>query len=570
MLVHPDGERLIAAEHDGSVTVWNLADGSEQRRLATLLSALELSESRGVHLDLHLDGVRLFSTVGITDTGDVTHVWDLETGHLIERYEYPQVPGRFVGAHETLTANGLYLTLWNFETGDTLRRTHRTDISWHVLGVVDDDALVRGRDTIEVWNVRSGTMRWSAASRAAAIAGELVVLADPGQLTLRTRDGTEVRRIAVSALAHDELDWSLRVGGDTAVVLGAELLAIDLTTGTIRWRIPRPSYASAEVVGEVAIVWSPIEHVSSVWSLATGACLLRTPLKLELSPDGTRAFACDGAQLREWVVDGRDHADRGPAWLEITVAAVPDVIIARDRARTIHVVDHDGVSRHTWGPVPAGPIAGARVAHVEGKTVAISDALTGARAYAIERPLGSLAMSREGLLAGLSRGEASVWQLGEHAAELISAIRPRSERAEVIAIHESRIALAYDKAIEIWRIAPPLRLHTFLSITPAACAAFDPELRWLVSGHFDGALLVRDIVGRKHHATIETGDRPISKLAIQGEVAAVCANCALELWDLATGVKLDEWTDENVYDLVWLDGETIACATEAGLVILRR
>ncbi len=362
------------------MTVWKLVDGNEQRRLATVISALELEESRSVHLDRHPDGVRLFSTVVITDTGDVTHAWNLDTNQLIDRHEHPRVPGHFLGDHEMVTAHGLYLTLWNFETGDMLRRTHRTDISWHVLALFDDEALVRGRTTIEVWNVRTGTMRWSTEGRAAAIAGELVVLAEPGQLTLHTLDGAEVRRIAVSALAHHELDWTLHVGADTAVVLGAELLAIDLTTGTIRLRIPRPSYARVEVVGDAAIVWSPIEHVSSVWSLATGACLLRTPVELELSTDGSRALSCDGSQLREWVVDGRDHTDVAPAWLEVTVASVPDVIVARDRAHTVHVVDHDGVSQHTWSPAPAGTFGGAHVAHVEGKTVAITDAITGTRA----------------------------------------------------------------------------------------------------------------------------------------------------------------------------------------------
>lgn len=575
LLVHPDGERLIAAEHDGSVTVWSLADGSERLRLTTMLSARELEESRSVRLDLHPDGARLFSTVGIVDCGDVTHAWNLATGHLIDRYEYPRVPGRFLGDHEMLTASGLELTVWNFETGDTIRTMRRDDLSWHVRGLSGDHAVVRGRDTIELWNVRSGVRRWTlprAEGRAAAIAGDLVVVAAPGRLTLRAVDGTEVRRLELP-LVDNDLDWELEIGGDTAVLqnVASELVAVDLRTGATRSRLVQPAFVDVAVAatGDHAIVWSPVEHVASVWSFASGACTLRAPVELALSVDGARAFGADGARLREWAVDGRHHPTL-PAWLELAVATVPDVLIARDRGGSVHVVDHAGVSRHTWTPAPAGSFGGARVAHVEDRAVVITDATTGARAYVIDRPLGELAMSSDGsLLAGTSRGDTSVWRLGDHAAEQLSTMRARKP-GKPIAIAASRIALAYDTSVELWRIDPPLRLHTFVSITPAECAAFDPALRWLVTGHGDGALLVRDVVARSHHATIETGDRPIARIAIHDDLAAVCVDRGLEVWSLATGAKLADWGDEAVHDVAWLDGETLACATDAGLVLLGR
>lgn len=577
LVVHPDGERLIAAEHDGSVTVWNLADGTEHRHLATMLSAYELQEARSVQLELHPDGVRLFSTVSIVDGGDITHAWNLATGHLIDRHENPYVYGRFLGDHEMLTTSGRYLTVWNFETGQAIRRIGRDDSWWRVLGLIDDHAVLRGRVTLELWNVRSGAMRWAmplAECRAAAIAGDLVVVAAPGQLTFRAVDGTEVRRIEVPELVDNGLDWKLEVGGDTAVLqhTTSELVAIDLRTGTTRSRFVQPSLAEVVVVptGEEAIVWSPLERTASLWSVATGVCKLRAPMELVASVDGARAFGIDGPQVREWAVAGHHDATL-PAWIELAVATVPDVLIARDRAGTVHVVDHAGVSRHTWSPAPAGTFGGARVAHVEGATVVITDATTGTRAYAIDRPLGALALSSDGsLLAGTFKGETSVWRLGDHAAVQLSAMHARKPSVEVIAMAASRIALAYDNRVELWRIDPPLRLHTFVSITPAACAAFDPALRWLVTGHDDGALLVRDIVERKHHATIETGERPISWLAIHGDLAAVCVDRALEIWDLGTGAKLEAWEEEPVYDVAWLDDETLACATDGGLVLLRR
>nr|MBA2540309.1 hypothetical protein [Deltaproteobacteria bacterium] len=107
-------------------------------------------------------------------------------------------------------------------------------------------------------------------------------------------------------------------------------------------------------------------------------------------------------------------------------------------------------------------------------------------------------------------------------------------------------------------------------------------------------LLVRDTVARKHHATLEA-DRtattaatvpigttapvttiapvttfdPVTTIAIRGtRVAAVGADRTVSVWDLATTMRIASWGDDDVHEVAWLDEDTLACATEGGLVLL--
>jgi WD40 repeat protein len=105
-LLHPDGERLIAAEDDGSITVWRISDGERLWHLPGTLTAVEREESRGLRLALHPDGVRLFVTVIITDCSDVCVCWDLQRGALLARYDDPFTPGAFLPNDQVLTAHG--------------------------------------------------------------------------------------------------------------------------------------------------------------------------------------------------------------------------------------------------------------------------------------------------------------------------------------------------------------------------------------------------------------------------------------------------------------------------------
>jgi WD40 repeat protein len=150
----------------------------------------------------------------------------------------------------------------------------------------------------------------------------------------------------------------------------------------------------------------------------------------------------------------------------------------------------------------------------------------------------------------------------------IARFSTRGTAPEVLALSATRAAVADDLTVELWRLEPPLRLHTFKSLTEPHCAAFDDTGQWLVSGHQDGALLVRDLRERTHHLTIETGAGSIRSIALRGTRIAVCANVAVSIWDLVTGARLDDWSDDAVLDVAWIDDHSLACATERGLVVL--
>jgi WD40 repeat protein len=574
-LVHPDGRRVIAIEHDGTATVWDLTDGRQLLHLPAMLSAFEIEEARGVYLRLHPDAVRLFATVVIVDTSDVAHCWNIDTGALIDRYEYPRIPSAFAGDRHGVTAHGLYLTLWDLETGATIRELRREDASWRLFGMLGEHALVRGRNAIELWHLREGRLRWSvpaSEARAAAVAGDAVVIAGPGRLVLRDVDGTQRRQLPCAALVRHDEPWTMRVDSSatTAVIAGAAdmLLAIDLATGDIRSRFPQPTYAELEVAGRAAIVSAP-SRGSAVWALDTGACRLRVPGQLALSPDGETAVSCDGAHLRLWAVDGSDHTAAPPAWIELAVPNVPDMIVALDRKNHVHVTDRDGALRHSWGPARARAVLdGAHLAHAMDETIIVLDGMTGEHVRTIEAPTPVDRIMLSGGIVGavMKGGIVQLWRIAD--AALLATFETRDEHPRILAIDSTRVAVAAGTTVELWRIEEPQRLHTFRSLTTPHCAAFDPTGRWLVTGHPDGALLVRDTLVRTHRATLESTMTGLCRLVIRGNAVAICGAGGVAVWSLDSSSCVGAWDEEDVLDVKWLDDRTLACANERGLVLL--
>jgi WD40 repeat protein len=554
VMIHPDGRRLIGIERDATVTVWNIADGRRLHHFTPMLSDLELEETRGVYLRLHPDGVRLFAISIIVDTSDVSHCWNLDTGELVDRFEYPKIPSLFLDDRLAVTAHGLNLTMWDFVSGDQIHRELRHDASWSLYGAIGEHVVAGGRTGIELWQLRHGRKVWSKPGHAAAVTRDLVVIADAGELVLRDLDGSVVRRIAHPLL--EDGSWSLACVDNTAAVANqAQIVVIDLLSGALRTRFDRPPYGPFKLHARDLCIWAPIDRAGSVWSLTTGECRLRAAEQLVLSPDGAHAASCDDRHLRWWSVDGSDHRERIAGWYAI--AANP--LVAIDRQRTIHLVDPP----HTW-TIPEGRVAlsAGRIALLHAGTLSIRDARTGAELHAIATRARSIALAND--LVATASTEVEVFRGGAS----IARFSTRGTAPEVLALSATRAAVADDLTVELWRLEPPLRLHTFKSLTEPHCAAFDDTGQWLVSGHQDGALLVRDLRERTHHLTIETGAGSIRSIALRGTRIAVCANVAVSIWDLVTGARLDDWSDDAVLDVAWIDDHTLACATERGLVVL--
>lgn len=545
MLVHPDGQRLIAARRDGSVTVWRISDGAVLHHLAALLSAHELDEARSLHMKLHPDGKRLYVTVVIVDTSDVTFCWDLDGGVSLDSYDYPQVPEHFVGDELALTAHGLFLTLWNLRTHDKVLELVRQERSWQVSSVVQAHgghaaaALVTMPSGLEVWDLESGALRWKVEGSfvergygAAFDEGELggAIALNGGEVLLSRRGALEVRAAADGAVRRSiecSVFGPLTLGPARrrVVIQGSdELCAVDLQTGEVL-----STFAASEVdslqlehYGSHAVVRTGFGLSALIWELASGKCLLRAndPLAFVPERDGAPATAItlEGYTLRQWPL-GEDAVATSPT--------------------------------SPRPPYPTTCPAGT-----------ISFAVTPAGKLRLQRVQDAAECPSVGPAAGPSV------ELAPRGYPRVLALEP----------HAQRIALSVGNSsgqtIELWRgTAPPLRLHTFRTLTSAACAAFDPSRRWLVSGHHDGSLHLWDTSERRRAALVETGPTTVIEVAISpsgDRVVALSADQRLRGYLLESLHPLAQWHSESaLHELRWLDDETLAASSADGEVRLR-
>ncbi len=542
MLVHPDGQRLIAARRDGSITIWSLADGKVLNDLVSSLSLIELDEARSLHMNLHPDGVRLFVTVVIIDTSDVTFCWDLERHALVETYEYPEVPEHFAPGDLAVTPHGLWLTLWELGTQTIRAELYRADRSWHVSDVLSPAtgspsvaALVHAPEGLELWDFGTRERRWiipgAIAERgygspldegelgdAVALPGGEVLVSRRGALEVRSADDASLRRsIACPVFGPITLDHTRR----RAVVRGAdELCAIDLTSGAVL-----STFAASEVdavkidhEGAHAVVRTGFGLSSLVWELATGACRLRANDPLELVPGAAgrpSAITLEGYSFRQWAL-GDD-----------AVATAPS---------------------SPRPPYPTTCPAG---------TVAFS-----------VTPAGKLRLQRVADGAGGRVSEGPSVELSPRGYPRVLALEPDAQRIALSVGHSS------GQTIELWRgSAPPLRLHTFRSLTSASSAAFDPSRRWLVSGHHDGSLHLWDTHERRRAALVETGPNTVIEIAISpagDRVVTLSPDQRVRGYALEGLRALTHWDSESaLHELRWLDDETLAASSADGEIRLR-
>jgi WD40 repeat protein len=543
MIVHPDGERLIAAQRDGSITIWNLADGRVLHHLTSSLSASELDEARSLHMRLHPDGVRLFVTVVIIDTSDVTFCWDLTSHVLVETYEYPEVPEHFAPGDLAITPHGLWLTLWELGTQTIRTELYRAERSWHVSDVLSPAtgsssvaALVHAAEGLELWDFEKRERRWlipgAIAERgygspldegqlgdAVALPGGEVLVSRRGALEVRSADDASLRRtIPCPIFGLITLDHARR----RAVIQGAEeLCAIDLASGAVL-----SSFAASEVdsvkldrEGAHAVIRTGFGLSSLVWELETGACRLRANDPLELVPGSPgqppTAITLEGYILRQWAL-GEDAVATAPSSPR---PPYPTTCPAGTVAFSV---------------TPAGKLRLQRVAD-------------GAKGKAPEGP--SVELSPRGY-------------------PRVLALEPDAQRIALSVGHST------GQTIELWRgTAPPLRLHTFRSLTSASSAAFDPTRRWLVSGHHDGSLHLWDTHERRRASLVETGPTTVIEVAISpsgDRLVTLSPDQRIRGFSLEGLTPLSHWDSESaLHELHWLDDETLAASSADGEIRLR-
>lgn len=530
MLVHPDGVRLIAAQRDGSITIWHLGTGERLHHLTSTLTPHELDEARSLHIRMHPDGVRLFVTVVIVDTSDVTFCWDLEQGVLVDSYGYPQVPEHFFAGNLALTAHGLWLTLWDLATHDTRSDLYREAQSWTVCDVLLSPlpaALVRAPGGLELWDLGPKTLRWTIpgafAERgygasfddgelgdAAAIFDGAFLLSRRGALEVRSADDASVRRtIPCDVFGPLTLDPTRR----RAVIQGTdELLALDLESGEVLSSLAVSEVDSVQLDhgGSHAVVRTGFGMSALVWELATGKCRLRAndPLALVPGQGGAppTAVTLEGYTLRQWALGDEAVA---------TTPSSPRM------------------------PYPTTCPAGT-----------VSFSVTAA---------GKLRLQRV--------GDGPSVELAPRGYPRVLALEPDAQRIALSVGNSS------GQTIELWRgAAPPLRLHTFRTLTSASCAAFEPTRRWLVSGHHDGSLHLWDTVERRRAALVETGPTTVIDVAVSpsgDRIVALSADQRVRAYLLDNLHPVTHWDSESaLHELRWVDDDTIAASSADGEIRL--
>lgn len=509
VLVHPDHRRLVAAEDDGSVSIWDLTDGSLRRRCAAFLSHGQADDARGATLRLHPDGVRVFCTVAIVGLEHVTFCWDLDGGNLVETYEYPCVPEYLIDGERAVATGNRGLLVWDLATAKERSRIVRD--GWRVLDVIAHQhaaALARTSSALETWDLTSATLRWSLpiddiASAAALPSGDVLLSRRSGLEVRAARDGALVRSIPCAAAGPLATDRS----GMVAVVSSTDLVALDLATGAVRSRFPsRADHTRVDVGhdGRHAVVSDDAAR-SQVWELATGRCRLRAAARTALVPGSDTALTFEGDVLRQWQLGD-------------------EVIATHERAAPSEPTRR----------CPAGRIAWSVVDSV-------------------------VQLSRVGDNAHV----ASLQTRARH--PIVRAIEPDARRLA--------IADALDPAIELWRGEPPLRLHTFRAITVPNAIVFEPSRRWLLSGHADGSIQRWDTSARRHDGSIETGGAAVLELAVSprgDRFVASFRDAAVRGFGMTDLRELARWDgDDPLRGLAWTDDETIRATTDEGPVVLR-
>lgn len=601
LVVHPDGRRVVGVDADGVVAVWDLADGRALATFPSPIAAIEADEVRGLSLAMHPDGERLLLFLSIVD-GSAEVIYDLARGVVLDRYEDDFLPAAFLG--RTLAASYDLVRLRVFDLAT--RRIWR-ELAWPtrenrwVAGAIGEHLLVRTAGGAELWHALAGELAWRASAAeaggvAVAPACDATLLVRAGDFELRDLRGRTIQRVACPALADASAEdlASARIDAALRTLLihrhDAEAYeAIDLETGAVRARVAAPRYARARFAHDSRFVVVETGASHLVWDVLTGREVLRAPHELEVAVDGLHAIVRDDHYLRRVALASGGYAPRTARDGWVALAVSPRGLVGLGPTGRVQVCDRGGAVRatHQLGPEAFGharALGGDVAAAIDGR-IAIVDAVTGAVARAIEGGGTSLALSPDGLVVAAAAG-ATVRTWSTVGAEAPARFGVRGGAASVLAIEAAGRRLAVQTAtprraaepadgvaIELWRGGTsPLRQHTFRSRTPATCAAFDPSRRWLVSGHLDGAVLVRDTQARAHHATLAAHATAIVGLALHPAgplVATAGADGSVALHDFAAAGALAHWRgDLAVRALAWLDAAALACATDYGLLVL--
>jgi WD40 repeat protein/tRNA A-37 threonylcarbamoyl transferase component Bud32 len=546
----PDGRRLAAVAHTGSVKVWDVATGQE---LLTLQGQLGVVAS----VAFRPDGRRLATAA----QGGTVQVWDGEDGREVLTFNAQGPLSSLVyspdGRRLATTGDGKMAKVWDAATGRELlafkghtslvtsvafspdgRRLASADIS----GTVKVWDAATGRDTVPIKGHNAGVFR-------------IVFGPDGRRLVSASHDGT-VR--AWDAASGQEV-YTLNLPDVAAVAITADGRHL-ATAGSLQSR-----HSSADQIhGTVVAVWDAATgqrvgtvrgHPNNVLSLVFSPCgrwltcastygtltvwdreVSQEPLRLQGHTDGVQdvAFSPDGRRLASASWDGTVKMwdpDTGQNLLTLRghtstvtgVAFSPDGrrLASSSHDRTVKVWDVALGREVLTLPAHPGQVYGVAfspdgrsLASAGGGAVRVWDAATGRETQILRGHSTSfqVAYSPDGRrLAGGGGwwdqpGDVQVWDLQTGQVVLSLERRPGSHYSLAYSPDGRWIASpAKDNAVRVWDAATGQEALTLKGHAMNVLGvAFSPDSRRLASGDGDGTVKLWDLVTGQEVLTLRT------------------------------------------------------------------
>ncbi len=480
------------AEGVGALTLWDLQEG---KALADLQLAAVPSS-----VDFVAGGTRLF-----TVAGNLLTLWDLERAAPIARvatevgFTLPPArspDGDYLMVAEALAGRAPLFSLLRASDGRLLASAEGSAQArgWSLgpgaryLAVTESDRLVRVFDPR-----RRGAL--AALAHSERIVDVVLLAGDQGLITTDTRG--VIRHWTLPAQPADEVS--------------VERLGVTRATASLTAQADRLAYQA----GDYSIAMRSLDSTAGA-AVRAG---FRTPLELELAPDGRSLLSRSGSVLRMWQLPASAAAQTAlPAVASATLDAAAEQAV---------LGDWDGHLRTISRGNP---------------TLAAARDDLGLEYIGHNGPITAVAMDAGRVIAasGGSDGVVRLWDLGSGAPTAPFLRHPQGPINAVALSADGRwVASAAEYAARIWRVADG-ELHSEIPVNGAALAVvFSPDSARVITSDSAGNVFVADAVAPDRLQALRASE-PVAALAVASsgeQIAAGGAAGNVEVWNLPDGTR---------------------------------